>query len=114
MNSKKFVKAIHKEVANAATDGVMELLEQPPGRRPEAALVDLSNWFKSLAIDDQNKVRQAVAMASNQAVFGFFCVLDGARVIENPEDRGVLELRYIKKENTVLLNDPDDTPLHDL
>jgi hypothetical protein len=114
MNSVKFVEVIHKEVRNAAIDGVMELLEQPPGRRPEAELVNLSNWFKSLAPDDKQRVKEVVVMASNQAVFGFFCVLDGVRVIENLEDRGVLELRYVKNKKTILLNDPDLMPLHDL
>ena len=39
------------------------------------------------------------------AVFGFLCVLDGVRAIEDTEVKGQLKLYYEKENKSVLLND---------
>jgi hypothetical protein len=39
--------------------------------------------------------------------------LDGVRVIENSEDRGELELWYVKNGVRTQINDPDQNLLHD-
>ena len=49
----------------------------------------------------------------DQAVFGFLCVLDGVRAVENGPDKGTFELRYLK-DGSVLLNPQDEAMLHDL
>jgi len=114
MNATEFVDAIQKAVRDAAAKGVMSLIESPPGRRPSAELTSLSQWFNSLAESDKQHVRKVATLASDHATFGFLAVLDGARVIEEPADRGVLELRYTKSGKTVLLNDPKGEVLHEL
>lgn len=50
---------------------------------------------------------------ADRAVFGFLCVLDGARVIESSSQKGRLELYYIKDES-ILLNPPEGEVLHEL
>jgi hypothetical protein len=73
----------------------------------------LSKWFQSLEPPDQAMVTDALDFAAEGAIFGFFCVLDGARVIENEEEKGTFEIFYAKGEQRVLLNPPDDD-LHDI
>jgi len=114
MNAADFVDAIRTEVQDSATQGVMSLLERPPGRRPAPNLVALSQWFSSLSNDDKQRVREVAAMASHQATFGALTVLDGVRVIEDGADRGTLELRHVKGSESTLLNDPNGPLLHDL
>jgi hypothetical protein len=54
-------------------------------------------------------MREAVELA----VFSFLCVLDGVSAIEDEPEKGVLTLRYIKRDEDLLLNDPADEFLHD-
>lgn len=114
MNATDFVDAIQTEVRDAAVSGVMSLIEQPPGRRPSPTLVSLSQWFSALTDADKQHIKEVVTLASDQTAFGFLAVLDGARVIENPPDRGMLELHWIKANQSVLLNDPKAEALHEL
>lgn len=114
MNAVEFVDAIRTEVRDAATQGVIALLEQPPGRRPSASLVTLSQWFANLSDEDKQCVCKIAAMASDQATFGILAVLDGVRVIEDGADRGTLDLRYLKDGKPTLLNDPNGPMLHEL
>ena len=51
--------------------------------------------------------------AAEAAIFGFFCVLDGARFIEDGPEKGDFELYYVKGDDRVLLNPPGDD-LHDI
>ncbi len=51
--------------------------------------------------------------AVNRAVFGFLCVLDGVRSIEEGQDNGRLELVY-HKGKSVVLNPSEGEMLHDL
>jgi len=114
MNAAEFVDAIQTEVRDAAADGVMSLLECPPGRKPSPALVSLSQWFNALSDADKRRAREVAMMASDQATFGFLAVLDGVRVINDPPDRGILELRHITSFQSELLNDPNGELLHEL
>jgi hypothetical protein len=115
MNATRFVDAIQAEVRDAAARDVISLIERPPGRRPSPDLTSLSQWFNALSESDRRHVKSVALLASNLATFGFLAVLDGARIIEEPSDRGALELRYIKPgEKTVLLNDPEGEVLHEL
>lgn len=114
MNAEQFVDAIKTEVRDAATNGVISLIERPPGRRPSPNLVSLSQWFNELPMSDKQHVREVAAMASDQATFGMLTVLDGVRVIEDGADRGRLELRHIKGGESTLLNDLKGPQLHNL
>lgn len=114
MNAEQFVDAIKTQVRDAATSGVISLIERPPGRRPSSNLVSLSQWFNKLHVVDKKRVREVAAMASDQATFGMLAVLDGVRIIENEADNGRLELRHIKDSESTLLNDLKGPQLHDL
>ncbi len=114
MNAEEFVSAIQSEVQEPTAQGLIELLEQPPGRKPAADLMALSQWYNALSHDDQQRLREVVDMTSRDAIFGFLAVLDGVRVIEDGPDRGVLELRYVRRGESTLLNSPHGPFLHDL
>jgi hypothetical protein len=58
-------------------------------------------------------IAQIAFDAANRAAFGFLCVLDGVRAIEDYGPQGVLELRYAKDE-VVNLTPSDGPMLHDL
>jgi len=66
-----------------------------------------------LSAEDQATLAEALKDAAEGAIFGFFCVLDGARVIEAGPDKGDFELYYVKGAERVLLNAPGDD-LHDI
>jgi hypothetical protein len=55
-----------------------------------------------------------VKAAVDKAVFGFFCVLDGVRAIEDGRLGGALELRYVGGGLSQPLNSAEDDMLHDL
>jgi len=114
MNAADFVDAIRSEVLKSSADGTISLLQRPPGRKPALELVSLSQWFNALPEVDKERVREVAVMSSHGAVFGFLAVLDGVRAIEDGADRGSLELRHIKGEDSTLLNDPSGPLLHDL
>jgi hypothetical protein len=56
---------------------------------------------------------RVVATAVDRSVFGFFCVIDGVRAIEDGPDKGRLELSYVK-DGVRLLNPPEGEMLHDI
>jgi hypothetical protein len=114
MNAAEFVAAIRTEVQDSAAEETISLLQRPPGRRPAPALVSLSQWFNSLPEADRQRIREVAAMASHAAVFGFLSVLDGVRVIEDESEKGTFDLRYVKGDQTTLLNAPTEPPLHDI
>ena len=113
MNSEKFIATIKKVVRDSAVEDTIENLEDPPGRRvPEAEKIR-SDWFNALSDGDRSRVESIVKDAVDEALFGFLSVIDGARAIENGEDKGRLILMY-KSENEQILNDPEKIGLHDL
>lgn len=113
MNNERFVSVIKLVVRDSAIKGVVDNLEHPPGRRPPAELLRQSEWFKQLDEAERQNVVGIVRDAVNHAVFGFLCVLDGVRIIEDGEDQGELLLIY-RKDGDTLLNDFADVCLHDL
>ena len=115
MTSEEFVKRIQVVVYDATIKGACSLLESPPGRRPSPGLVKLSQWFNKLSSENREHVRTAIQMAVGNAVFGMLVVLDGDRAIcEAGESQGLLELYYNTENKSVLLNDPEGEPLHDI
>lgn len=54
-----------------------------------------------------------IARSVDSGIFGFLCVLDGVRVIEDDETKGDFQLNYIKGSKS-LLNAADSPMLHDL
>lgn len=115
MTSEEFVKRVQIAVYESTIKGALSLLEKPPGRRPSPGLVELSQWFNELSAEDKEHVRAAIQLAAGNAVFGMLVVLDGERSIrEADEPLGLLELRHNTEGQSVLLNDPEGEPLHDI
>jgi len=113
MNAEIFIDTIKQVVVEDSIESVQANLENPPGRKPDQELVELSRWFKSLDIKDQSMILKLIRESTQTAVFGFLCVLDGVRAIEDSE-KGQLKLFYEKENKSLLLNDPNENYLHDL
>jgi hypothetical protein len=114
MTNEEFVSAIKLSVSDAAASGMIKTLTRPAGRKPSSHLVRLSAWYNQLSQNDQQVLAEVLKEAAEHAVFGFFCVLDGVRAIEDSVEKGVLELYFAKDGEKVLLNDPRQEQLHNL
>jgi len=113
MDAKQFVDLLKISVRDAAASEELDVLRSPPGRRPSSDLIERSRWYNSLDGDQKKLLASIVGDVADRAVFGFLCVLDGIRTIEDGTDKGRLELRYVKDRSHVL-NSPDGEFLHDL
>jgi len=114
MTSEEFIKVIKEVVYKGSVDGVVSLLKNPPGRTPPEELLEMSSFFHSLNDTQKSTLVQIIDMACEDTLFGMLCVLDGVRAIEDGPDKGSLELKFSKNEQSVLLNDPEEDFLHDL
>jgi hypothetical protein len=115
MDTREFIDAVRIGVRDHGASGIMELLQSPPGRRPAEDLQAQSRWYHSLDEEGKRILSSIVLRAVDHAVFGFLCVIDGVRVIEDKPDKGELELWYVGAGNErVLLNPPEGDFLHDL
>lgn len=114
MQAQQFIDAIKLAVVDGSIQSIKSNLSQPPGRKPEQKLVEMSEWFNQLGDDEKNMVLKIVRESVETTVFGFLCVLDGVRPIEDEEAKGVLELYFKKDGDQQLLNNPDQEYLHDL
>src|SRR5262245_54014841 len=110
MDAEEFVDVVRKVVMDAAVDGVISSLTDPPGKRPAPGLLALSKWYLGLAASDRDMVRRALAEASHAAVFGLFAVLDGARRVDSEQPPGELQLWYEGRAGRTMLSGD----LHDL
>jgi hypothetical protein len=114
VNREQFADVIRLTVQDAAVTDTISTLSRPPGRRPAADLVAVSEWFNGRSPEDRRNIEHIVRMTAHAGVFGMLCVLDGARAIENPPGKGTLDLRYRKGREDVSLNDDSGAPLHEL
>jgi hypothetical protein len=113
MDTQQFLVLLRLVVRDGAALEELGVLRNPPGRRPSADLQERSTWFNSLP-DDQKRILSSILLdVADRAVFGFLCVLDGVRSIEEDGEKGYLELRYVK-DNSILLNPREGEMLHDL
>jgi hypothetical protein len=113
MDGKQFVDLLRVLVRDGAASEELDVLRSPPGGRPPTDLQERSAWYNSLH-DDQKRILASIILdVADRAVFGFLCVLDGVRSIEDGPDKGRLELRYVK-DDSILLNPSDGELLHDL
>ena len=113
MDSRQFVDTLRIVVRDSAASQELSVLSKPPGRRPSTDLRERSNWYNSLP-DEQKKILSSIILdVADRTVFGFLCVLDGVRAIEDDTNKGHLELRYVK-DNSILLNPTEGEMLHDL
>lgn len=113
MNSQQFVDVINKVVLKSTINSVESVLKSPPGRNPGQALTTMSKWYNKLSDEDKSIVNQIIAESARTSVFGFLCVLDGARAIED-QDKGELKLYYERRDERVLLNDQNKVNLYEL
>jgi hypothetical protein len=87
---------------------------QFPGVKPSIWRTELAAWFNQLPETEAEMVLRAVSVAVDVSVFGFLCVLDGARAIESGEDKGEIRLIYVKREEEDRLNGRGGFDLHDI
>lgn len=113
MDVTKFVDAIRLVVERSAAKECVESYDDPPGRKPSDGLIELSRWYKSLSGADKAMLEKALQDAVRASLFGMFCVLDGVRAIENPKERGEVELSYVKSGVRTRITDPNQNLLHD-
>ena len=113
MNSQEFVDAISKVVLDSAVHGIQKRLEEPAGRSPAKEIIEMSAWYNSLKEADKQIALKIINKSVRDAVFGFLCLLDGSAAIED-SDKGALELFYKKRDEIILLNDPNKAPLHEM
>ena len=113
MDTEEFVRGIKASCSDTLAESEIKSFKNPPGRRPNTRLLRLFKWFQQLNPGDQAMLAEAMKVTAEDAIFGFFCVLDGVRVIENGEDKGNFELFYVKGDERVLLN-PSGDDLHDI
>ncbi|PPD29448.1 MAG: hypothetical protein CTY19_17430 [Methylomonas sp.] len=113
MDSLEFIKNIKIVVRDGAINDVISVTENPPGRKVSQQLKTRSEWYLSLPDEQKEIVKSIVSDSVDSALFGFLCVIDGVRAVENGPDKGKLELLY-SKEESVQLNSPDGLMLHDL
>jgi len=113
MDAQAFVTAIKEVVINESVRSVQENLYHPPGRKPSEVLRTQSEWYNKLNNNDKQILIQIITESIDTAVFGFLCVLDGVRAIENGE-KGKFKLYYEKAGEQTFLNDDHSEMLHDL
>lgn len=114
MKAQQFVEAIKIAVVDSSIESIKSNLIQPPGRQPAQNLVEMSIWYNNLTDEDKNMLTRVIKEAVETSVFGFLCVLDGVRPIEDGEEKGKLNLFYEKKGKQFLLNDLEEEYLHDI
>jgi hypothetical protein len=111
MNSREFVAALKIVACDKAAMGVLENLRNPPGRRPDIALVNLSNWFKTLPTEDKAALEQIMNLATKQAVYNVLLVIDGLLTVSPLGNRVDFELSVIDGGKREVLNDCVKEPL---
>ncbi len=114
MNYKEFVDLIRQVVLDSVVPDMIEQLENPSGRCPSQHVIDQSRWFLGLTDDDKGRINEVIRDAAHSSVFGFLCVLDGVRAIEDDVLKGDFLLTYRKGGEEVRLNDPEVGMLHDV
>jgi len=113
MTTETFIDIVKEVVRNASVNSVETLLDHVSGRSPDTRLVALSAWHTALAEPDKQMVTQVIEQAVDDALFDFFCVLDGVRVVES--DSGEFELLYRRKEKAWCSSPNEEAGyLHDL
>lgn len=114
MDQIEFIKSIKEVVTESTTHSIEEAITNPPGKVVEETLIDLAKWFRSLSEKEKNMIRMIIKYSADDAVFGFLCVLDGVRAIEDSYYKGKLLLFYERKDERVLINNPDQEELHNI
>lgn len=113
MNSEVFIKSIQKCVRNSSISGTISTLKNPPGRSPHKNLKEISCWYNQLSDNERNIIKQIIEQAVDSSLFGFLCVIDGVRTIEDSYEKGQFKLIYENENGIELVNSPEEEYLHD-
>jgi hypothetical protein len=114
MSAEEFIDAIKLVLLKGTIRDVVKTMTKPPGRNPNQKIVELSNWYNNLPQADQDYAKQMIEDSIDQSIFGFLCILDGVRAVDDSFEKGTFELYYVKENEKTLLNDPNKEFLHDL
>jgi len=116
MKQEEFVGALRDLARDAAVEGVLSVVSNPPGRRPAPELLELSGWHRQLSDADRQRLRRMLELVAHQAVFGVLSVLDGTRQVEptlGPKKH--FEIRRVSSSgDSEVLAGPEMAPLHEL
>ncbi len=114
MNNEQFIKSIIEAVHGSVVNGLLENIENPPGKKPPQSSLELAEWVSKLPENEKEKIQKIIKRATHAAIFGFLTVLDGAKAIESSPEKGQLKLFWEKEAEKILLNDPENEELHDI
>jgi hypothetical protein len=110
-----FVDSVRRCILDKYAADLLRVVEEPPGRRPDAALLALSGWYKTLDADARGNVASLVEMAARGAVHGVLCMLDGASTVESHVGpKGHFELKWVKDGRECELVSRTGGVLHEL
>lgn len=113
MDSEEFVRALKQNCCDVAVDDCTSILQNPPGRKPDQALVALSEWFKKLSASDRALVIESMRMAADATLFGVLCVIDGVRPCESSPEKSQFTI-YANKSGEQTKVAPASHFLHDI
>jgi hypothetical protein len=114
MNTEEFILTIKKVVKETTINNLLEELEET--KLPSKKLARMSLLYNKLSLEDRVVLKEIITESTQSAIFGFFCVLDGVRAIENGPGKGRLELWY-KNDNdgqSHILNNEEVEFMHDI
>lgn len=114
MNAEEFVLVIKQVVEKAAIDDLISSLNATNEYPVDKKLARMLEWYSSLNAEGRAMIMDLISESVQSTLFGFFCVLDGVRAIENGPEKGRLELVFSKGDTRTVLNDGELDFLHDL
>ncbi|CUI99151.1 hypothetical protein [Cognatishimia activa] len=115
MDDQAFIDAVKEHVFNSAVEDVLSQLDSPAGRKPADTTMQLSLWYNEQNDDSKAHIRQCVQEGAHAALFGFFCVLDGVRLIHEDLRHGELRLVLQTDAKEIVLADNQAiSDLHDI
>jgi hypothetical protein len=114
MDRKYFIEGIKTEVRDSSVSSMLKKLLAPAGRNPRKSDLELSNFFNGISEESKNNIEKIIANSVDFAVFGFLCVLDHVRFLEDIGEKTTFELYAVKNNERILLNDFSKEDLHDL
>lgn len=114
MNTEEFVLAIKEVVEETTINNLLKELEET--KLPSEKLGRMSSLYNKLSQEDRMILKEIITESAQSTIFGFFCVLDGVRAIEDGPGKGRLELWYKNDKNgqSHILNNEDVEFMHDI
>jgi hypothetical protein len=117
MTAEQLIKDIKIYLSDGCIQDVLEELVTPTSQSPTSKEVSLSIWYNQLNDSQKDFIHYIIKESIENSIFGFLCILDGVRSIEDADkkgEKGDLELYYVKGQQRILLNNSDNEFLHDI